>query len=413
MLHPRQNPARSAGLRPAPGEAVLSDADCVALLQWMLRHDTTAQQGREEGFVRELAAYLAERGIASTIVPGDEGRANLVATIDSGRAGPHLVFCGHCDTVPLGDRTWRRQPFGGEVEGGRIHGRGSSDMKGGLAALVASLLDLSASADWSGRLTLAVAYGEETGSEGARLMAGDGSLGAFDAMVIAEPTSNGVVRTHKGALWLSVTATGRTGHGSMPQMGLNALEMVIRLSDGLHQLAALEASDPLLGKPTICLTRLHGGTQVNVIPDRAVAEFDLRTLPGQDHEAIIAEIRNVAQEIEAGYAGGKIVVEMLNSLPALDTPAQSPVILAALESRHGLGLSGDEAGGASYFTDGSVLQVLGRDILILGPGDPGEAHQTDESLDLSDFLASRLIYTGIARRLLCLSAETESSLRRP
>lgn len=380
----------------------------------MLRHDTTAQQGREEGFVVELAAYLAERGVGSRIVRGDVGRANLVASIESGRPGSHIVFCGHSDTVPLGDRPWRKQPFGGEVEGGRIHGRGSSDMKGGVAALVASFLDFAAFDDWSGRLTLAVAFGEETGSEGARLMVGDGSLDAFDAMIIAEPTCNRAVRAHKGALWLAVTAVGRTGHGSMPQMGLNALEMIIRLGDRLRHLDALGASDPLLGQPTICLTRLQGGTQVNVIPDRAAAEFDMRTLPGQEHGAILAEIEAIAREIETDFAGGSIAVEVLNSLPALDTAAQSAVIRAALESRNELGMPAGEVGGASYFTDGSVLQALGRDILILGPGDPAEAHQTDESLDLSDFLASRRIYTGIARRLLCLpDREPENSPHRP
>ena len=408
VLHPRQTPAREAPARevgfPSAGEP-LSDAGCVELLQWMLRHDTTARQGREEGFAQALADWLADRGIASRIVKGDAGRANLVAGVDSGRPGPHLVFCAHSDTVPLGDRDWCRPPFGGEVADGRIHGRGSADMKGGLAALVASFLDLSLHADWAGRLTLAVAYGEETGSEGAKLMAGDGSLDPFDAMIIAEPTSNRAVRTHKGALWFSVTATGRTGHGSMPQMGVNALEMVIRLHDRLNRLAVLDAADPLLGRPTICLTRLHGGTQVNVIPDRAVAEFDLRTLPGQDHEVILAEIRAAAREIEADYAGGGIAVELLNSLPALDTPARSAVVLAALQGRRELGLPESEAGGASYFTDGSVLQALGRDILILGPGDPAEAHQTDESLDLGDFLASRTIYTGIARRLLHVTPE--------
>lgn len=414
MRNSRQIQATSAGVLPAPEEAVLSDADCIALLQWMLRYDTTAWHGREEGFVGKLAVYLAERGIDSRIIQGDAGRANLLASIEGSRPGPHVVFCGHCDTVPLGDRAWRRPPFGGDIEGGRIHGRGSADMKGGLAALVASFLDFSASDQWSGRLTLAVVYGEETGSEGARLMAGDGTLDPFDAMIVAEPTSNRVVRTHKGALWFAVEAIGRTGHGSMPQMGLNALEMVIRLADRLHRLDALRASDSLLGTPTICLTRMQGGTQVNVIPDQAIAEFDLRTLPGQDHGAILAEIEGAAGEIEAGYAGGKIAVEMLNSLPALDTVAESPVILAALESRRDLDLPGDEVGGASYFTDGSVLQVLGRDVLILGPGDPSEAHQTDESLDLSDFLTSRRLYTGIARRLLCrCEEETEKSPRHP
>lgn len=379
---------------------ILSDDDCISLLQWMLRHDTTALQGREQGFVAELVNYLAERGVASTTIQGDDGRANLIASLDNGRAGPHLVFCGHCDTVPLGDREWKKSPFGGTVEGGRIYGRGSSDMKGGLAALIASFLDMYVRDDWSGRLSLAVTYGEETGSEGASLMAGDGSLAPFDAMIIAEPTSNRAVRCHKGVLWLGFTATGRTSHGSMPQMGLNALDMLVQFRQRLIDLDALAASDPLLGRPTICLTRLQGGTQVNVIPDRAIAEFDMRTLPGQSHDDILAAIQTIAREIEAEYEGGKIVVEPIISLPALDTPADSSIVRAALDIRHELGAPAGEAGGASYFTDGSVLQSVGTDILILGPGDPGEAHQTDESLDLSDFLTSRRIYTEMARRFL-------------
>ncbi|CAH1651899.1 Acetylornithine deacetylase [Hyphomicrobiales bacterium] len=379
---------------------ILSDDDCTALLQWMLRHDTTAQQAREAGFITKLTLYLAEQGIASRTIPGDEGRANLIASLDSGRPGPHLVFCGHCDTVPLGNRQWEKSPFGGAIEAGRIYGRGSSDMKGGLAALIASLIDIHASDDWSGRLSLAVTYGEETGSEGAGLMAGDGSLSPFDAMVIAEPTSNRAVRSHKGALWLASTATGRTSHGSMPQMGLNALEMIVCFRQKLLALEALAASDPLLGQPTICLTRLQGGTQVNVVPDRATAEFDMRTLPGQSHAEILAAIRAIAREIEAEYEGGTILVEAINSLPALDTPADSAIVRAALDTRQELGMPAAEAGGASYFTDGSVLQSLGADILILGPGDPAEAHQTDESLALSDFLAARRIYTGVARRFL-------------
>ena len=410
MAKPYDSPATGMHLP----SAALSDDDCIALLQRLLRHETTARQGREEGFVAELASYLAERGIRSRIVQGDDGRANLIADIRGGAPGPHLVFCGHSDTVPLGHRTWQKPPFGGEVDGSRIHGRGSSDMKGGLAALIASFLDFSLLDDWPGRLSLAIAYGEETGSEGARLMAGDGSLDQFDAMVIAEPTSNKVVRCHKGALWFAVRTIGRSGHGSMPQTGLNALEMAIRIADRLCRLDALGASDPLLGKPTICLTQMHGGSQVNVIPDQAIAEFDLRTLPGQDHGEILTQIKRVARQTEADFAGGKIEVQMLNSLPALQTAAQSPIIRAALESRRDLGMPEDEARGASYFTDGSVLQVLGGDILILGPGDPGQAHQTDESLDISDFLMSRRLYTGMARRFFCRADQImETSSRAP
>ncbi|MGH6773833.1 M20 family metallopeptidase [Brucella tritici] len=401
VLQLHLEPARQDNRLPVAGSGCLSDNECIALLQWMLRHDTTAQQSREAGFVTELSRYLAARSIPTAIRLGDEGRANLVATLDSGRTGPHLVFCGHCDTVPLGDREWQKPPFGGTIEGARIYGRGSSDMKGGLAALVASMLDMQVEKGWSGRLSLAVTYGEETGSEGARLMAADGSLPPFNAMVIAEPTSNRVVRAHKGALWLAFTATGRTGHGSMPQRGLNALEMVIRFRQKLLELDLFAAEDQLLGRPTICLTGMKGGAQVNVIPDRAIAEFDMRTLPGQNHDDILASIRTVARETEAEYEGGQIVVETINSLPALETAVDSGIVRAALETRSELGLTERVAGGASYFTDGSVLQTPGSDILILGPGDPGEAHQTDESLDIPDFLTARQIYTGIACRFLC------------
>lgn len=378
-----------------------TDEDCIVMLQWMLRHDTTALQSKEEGFVELLAHYLSDFGIASQILQGDHGRANLVASIESSQPGSHLVFCGHCDTVPLGDRSWSRVPFGAVIDGDRIYGRGSSDMKGGLAALIASFLDMRNNSDsWAGRISLAVTYGEETGSEGARRMAEDGSLGPFDAMVIAEPTLNKVVRSHKGALWLSVTATGRTGHGSMPHMGLNALEMIVKFKERLSELNSLSACDPLLGKPTICLTQLHGGAQVNVIPDNAIAEFDMRTLPSQCHDKILAEIEAIARQVESDFTGGNLVVEIMNSLPALATPVDSAIVCAALETKRELGMDAGTAFGASYFTDGSVLQTLGSDILILGPGDPAEAHQTDENLRLPHLFAARLIFTGIARRIL-------------
>lgn len=403
MTLSRRTPAGSTSELPVPLESAASEAGCVALLLWMLRHETSAQEGREEGFVRELARYLAERGIASRVIRGDSGRANLVARLDSGKPGPHLVFCGHCDTVPLGGQPWRRAPFGGEIDDGRIYGRGSSDMKGGLAALVSGFLDLAAMPGWVGRLSLAVTYGEETGSEGARLMAGDGSLGPFDAMIIAEPTRNRPVRSHKGAFWLRAVASGRSGHGSMPEMGVNALDLLSRLAHELRGIEALGRTDPLLGRPTVCLTRMEGGTQVNVIPDHAVAELDLRSLPGQDHAAILDEVRAVASRIEADAPGGKIVIEPIHSMPALSADAECPLVQAALETRRELGLPEVAAGGASYFTDGSILQNLGSDILILGPGDPGQAHQTDESLDLADLHIARRIYVALARRLLSTS----------
>lgn len=379
----------------------LSDLGAVSLLQWMLRHDTTASQGREAKFVADLAEYLAGFGLTSRIWPGDQGRSNLICEINGVQPGPHLVFCAHCDTVPLGRREWQYDPFGGIIADGRIHGRGSCDMKGGLAALTASFLDIAARnpADLSGRLTLAVTYGEETGSEGALVMARDGSLGPFDAMVIGEPTLNRVVRSHKGALWLRATAIGRTGHGSMPSMGVNAVNMLIDLVDRVQSMAGLGQNHALLGRPTLCLTRLEGGTQVNVIPDRAIAEFDLRSLPGQPHAALLTEIRAAAAAVEVAMPGGSLAVDIISTLPALDMPAHSPLVLRAEAARQAAGLPALLAEGASYFTDGSVLQDLGP-VVVLGPGDPAQAHQTDEHLTLEDFHTARRIYTHLANDML-------------
>ncbi|RRH73193.1 M20 family metallopeptidase [Falsigemmobacter faecalis] len=387
---------------PAARAASVAPEGALAWAQWMIQRKTVALTGSEQAFAEQLAGLLPAKAADIRVHPAGDGRANLIATCHGATPGPHIVFCGHIDTVPLGAKPWSCDPFGAEVRAGRLCGRGAADMKGGNAAMLAAFLDLADQREFPGRLSYALTFGEETGSEGAALMVKDGSLPRFDVMIIGEPTNNRIVRRHKGALWLRVSARGRTGHGSMPQMGINAIDLLTNLSAVLRDALAGLGSDPQLDRTTLCLTRLEGGVQTNVIPDFAIAEFDIRTLPGQDIERVLGIARDLARDLCTQQPGAGISFEVIASLPALDTPEDDLSLRAVAEACAALGLPEVAAGGASYFTDASLLQNLGGSVVIIGPGEPSEAHQTDESLSVEALETAVSLYREIAIRLFTL-----------
>lgn len=393
-LHPDQRSAASQ-----IEASSVSPEGALAWAQWMIQRPTVARTGCEHAFAEELASTLPAGKINVRVLPAGDGKANLVATCHGADAEPHIVFCGHIDTVPLGGEAWTCDPFGGEVRDERLWGRGAADMKGGNAAMLAAFLALSAEPTFSGTLSYALTFGEETGSEGAAMMVKDGSLPRFDVMIIAEPTDNRIVRRHKGALWLRVTARGRTGHGSMPDMGINAIDLLTGLAANLRDVLEGLERDPQLGLTTLCLTRLEGGVQTNVIPDSAIAEFDIRTLPGQDIERLLEVAQEVARKLCDRQPGAEISFQILTALPPLDTPQDDPILRIVAEARTALGLSEGLPEGASYFTDASLLQTLGGSTVIIGPGSPAEAHQTNESMSLDALATAETLYRDIAIRL--------------
>lgn len=365
--------------------------DVVELTRALIRFDTVNPPGREEECARFLAGLLAEAGFAVRLDPFGPGRVNLLATLAGAADAPSLCLTGHLDTVPLGGARWERDPFAGEIADGRLYGRGSCDMKGGVAAMVVAALAAAASPARNGGLVLLLTGGEETGCEGARHFAERGGAGPVGAVLVAEPTDNRPLVAHKGVLWLQATTSGTTAHGSMPEHGDNAVYKAARAAVALEAYDFAVAPHPLLGRPTLNLGTIHGGTNTNSVPDRAVMTVDIRTVPGQSH----AEVRDRL----AARLGPGVGLEPLVDLPGIHTdPGDGWVRQVAAAAAEVTGET-VPAGGASYFTDASVLvPAFGTPpTVVLGPGDPAVAHRTDEWCSLERLRQAVEIYTSLVR----------------
>jgi len=367
--------------------------DPVTLTQQLVRFDTINPTSPELDCARFLAELLEGGGFSVRLHEFAPGRASLVARAPGGN-GPPLCFAGHIDTVPLGATPWTRNPFSGETDAGRLYGRGSSDMKSGIAALACAALDLVRTGTLrKAGLTLVFVAGEETGCEGAAHLARtSGALGTAGAMVVGEPTDGQPLVGHKGALWLEARTRGVTAHGSMPERGVNAIYRAARAVAALESFRFEVPPDPLLGRPTLNVGTIRGGLNVNSVPDEAVIGIDIRTVPAQRH----AQVR----EDLARALGAEVELSSRVDVPGVRTDERDPFIeqvLDLVQRRQG---RRPAPASAPYFTDASILTPAfgGIPTVILGPGELVQAHQTDEYAEVPRIEETTELYTELGKR---------------
>lgn len=363
--------------------------DAVELTRRLVAFDTINPPGQERLCAEFLAGLLAEAGFEVVLDFLDDSRASLVARLGD-RDAP-LAFTGHLDTVPLGAAPWTQDPFAGAIVDGRLYGRGSSDMKSGVAAFaVAAIAEAERVKQGGPGVMLAITAGEETGCDGAHSLVEGGHLGKAGALLVGEPTANKVCVGHRGALWLKATTRGVTAHGSMPELGDNAVYKAARAIGRLEAFDFNVARHPVLGGPTLNVGTVSGGLNINSVPDRATIGIDIRTVPGMAHGAL--------REGLTGHMGEGAEVETLFDLPGVWTEPAHPWVrrVAAIVGA----VTGEPFApqAVPYFTDASVITpALGNlPTLILGPGEPHLAHQTDEYCRVDRIEAAAEIY----RRLI-------------
>ena len=331
--------------------------DALDLACELVRLDTRG--GGESAAAAILASRLEDAGLSVTVHETRPGRANLVAR--HGDDTP-VTLTGHLDTVPADETAWSFDPLAGDVVDGRLRGRGSSDMKAGVAAAVVAATEHVRA---GGRgVQVVLTFGEETGCEGAREIPAD-ALSPSGTLLVAEPTANRVVLGHKGVLWLVLRASGIPAHGSRPDLGHNALVDLARAAVRIHEYDGWPAS-ATHGATTANVGMMRAGVQPNVVPDRAALTVDLRLVPGDTADAAEATV--------VGLAGSPVATERLVELPLIDTDPGR--VARAVEL-----LGGGTAQYATYFTDASVLSAAlgGADTIVYGPGEAEQAHVTDET----------------------------------
>jgi len=368
-------------------------AAVVELTRELVATRTINPPGEEEKAASLLAARLSDAGLEVVEHEFAPGRTSLVARTRTRGERPALCLTGHLDTVPLGGADWSRDPFSGESDGDRLYGRGTSDMKGGTAAIVVAAERIAALGAGAAGLELVLCAGEETGCEGALALAGaDGALGRCGAVLVAEPTTNYPCVAHKGVVWADAVARGRTAHGSMPHLGENAIYKLARAVARLEDFS-LEASEhPLLGMPTISLGTFSGGININSVPDFATAGIDVRTVPGMSGDGVLSAL--------AERLGEEVELEPRVVLEAIDTDPGDEWVQDVFSVMEPLIGEAPSARGLAYFTDAAALSpAYGTPpTIICGPGDAEQAHRTDESCSMAALEASAEGFFDIGRR---------------
>jgi succinyl-diaminopimelate desuccinylase len=368
-----------------------SDRDAVALTRELLRFDTVNPPGQERACARHAGALLEGWGFSVDYHEYAEGRTSVVARAGGSGSRAPLCLTGHIDTVALGTAAWKRDPFAGETDGDRLYGRGSSDMKSGVAAILLAARATAKKLPGTAGLVIVLTAAEEGGCIGSQHLVRTSLLGRAGAMVVGEPTSNYPLVGHKGSLKFHAKFRGVSAHGSMPELGVNAIYKAARA------VAALEGFDfrvrphAVMGGPTMNVGTFEGGQGVNMVPDEASIGVDIRTVPGMDHEGLLARLRD--------SLGGDAELDVFSDMnPVWTEPGQEWV-------QRVFDICGKHLGArpqpktAPYNTDaGNLLKAYaGAPTVVLGPGEPQLAHQTDEYCSTARLREAVAIYEAIIR----------------
>ncbi|HZQ98340.1 MAG TPA: M20 family metallopeptidase [Chloroflexota bacterium] len=382
--------------------AAIDRDELVDVARAAVRVPTVNPPGDERALADQLAARLRAGTIAVELLHHDPARASLVGRVRGRGERPGLILTGHLDVVGPGEQPWRHDPFGGEVVDGRLYGRGSADMKGALAAMVAAALAIARTgAPIGGDLVLGFTAGEETDSFGAQALADAGLLDGADAVVIGEPTDLDVYIAEKGNLWLEITTSGRTAHASMPHLGRNAIYAMADVLEALESYRFPDPPHPLLGSPTLSVGTIRGGVRTNVVPDACAIEVDVRTLPGQSHERVAADVQELLAEVRRRRPELDVRVRLAYGRGAVATPPDAPIVREVVGAVADVVGRAPEPRGVMYATDGAVLvPALGIPMAICGPGPRELAHQTDEHVAVDALVAAARIYALVALRHL-------------
>jgi succinyl-diaminopimelate desuccinylase len=342
------------------------------------------------------------------------GRPNVIGELagDRGPDGPLLLLEGHTDVVTPGDRAaWSHDPFGAEVVGGRLYGRGAADMKAGVAAMLfAARAIQQAGAPFAGRLRLLVPVDEEGLMLGVKTLVERGHADGAAGAIVCEPEEREVCVAQKGSLRLRLLSFGRIAHGAMPEEGVNALAGMARLLGRVIDLEARIQAEhgihPLLGKPyitpTVARAPLSGdASQVNCLPDACDAFLDIRSLPSMSHAALIERIRGLMDELRAEQPAYRFDLETIDDRPATEIPVDHPLVeVVASAHRHVYG-SAPAYGGVPGSTDGTILvRERGIPVVVYGPGDKRIPHQPDEFVDLDEVIRAARVYIVAALMFL-------------
>lgn len=348
----------------------------------------------EAEMAQACMSWLRGWGLDTQVVEVAPKRFNVVATLE-GR-GPTLLLNGHLDTVGVDGMTVA--PFQGDLLHGRIIGRGSCDMKAGVASLLAAANRLAAGGPRP-NLVVALTADEEHASLGmdALMRAGVGA----DLAVVCEPTRLAVMPAHKGFVWIEASFIGRAAHGSRPELGVDAIRhagLYLAALDGYAAELTARRAHPLLAHGSFHAGTIRGGTAESVYPDQCELLLERRTMPGETPEAVLAEFQGVLDQVRARESSVRASLQMTLARPGTEVPVSSRLVQGLLEAGEAHGVQ-PVVEGMTAWVDAAFLNESGIPAVCFGPGDIAQAHTADEWVDASQIYACADVLESFARGL--------------
>jgi succinyl-diaminopimelate desuccinylase len=409
--------------------------ELIQLTQDLIRIPSVRRPGEgEKNVALFLSHLLEEMGLDVVVEEVEPGSPNVIAVLQGQEEGPCLMFECHTDVVTEGDAAeWRYGPYDGKLIGNRIYGRGACDTKGNLTAAVKAVQAVSQSGlPFKGRILLGILVDEEGMMSGVKHFIRQGWANGVHAAIICEPVDNRLCITQKGALRAELISSGKMSHGAMPLTGLNPIPPMVSILEKFKQLEEEEierlGKNPLLGYPSITPTVLQapvkGEPQLNVVPYQCRTLLDIRTVPGQSHEALKKQLEDIVREeersvnesldsgplkeiresIEKGLSKGLLFEAKLNIFedrPWTKTSPEEPLVQAVSRGYQMVVGQAPVFDGVPGATDGTFLSAwAGIPILTLGAGKWTIPHQKDEWVSVDDLCLTAKIYAASALEFL-------------
>lgn len=371
----------------------------IKILQDVIQLETP--NGNEEIVALYYKNLLEAHGIESQLIQYADGRANLVAELKGNEEGKILAVSGHMDVVYAGNPDlWAYPPYGAEIYDGVMYGRGTTDMKAGLTALIIAMIELKESGqDFSGTVRLLACVGEEIGMLGSKQLTDLGYTEDIDGMIIAEPSTPYYNTKHKGSIQYQVIAHGRAAHSSTPEKGVNTIQLIndfINKTNVKIDEAAATAENDMLGKMLNVFTMIEGGNQINSVPEYTVLSGNARTIPEVGNDVVVGIFKDVIEDINAN-SQGTLELNLLQNNQYADGDNDSALVdLIKVEDPQA------ENRGLGGATDGSNFTNVDNkfDFVIYGPGRIDSAHTIDESIEVDQYLAFIDKYVNIYKGYL-------------
>lgn len=392
----------------------------IALTQKLVQIESVFRndgKGNEQEVANYVAEYLRSLnlGIEVHMEEVAPGRPNVIGIIDSKKPGKTLLFEGHTDVVTEGNRdAWAYDPFGAEIITGRMYGRGTNDTKGNLACMITAvqsiLLDQE---EFTGKIILCIPCDEEGLMLGIKHFIAQGWADGVDGAIICEPEENQVCIAQRGAIRLRVDIYGKMAHGAISWSGINPNWRMARFITEMEKLEKEEqerlGEDPFLKWPSITPTILQapviGDAQINVIPDQCMTTLDIRTVPAQNHDELLAKIEAIIARMKESDPDFKVELTVLDNRPATFTERTNPIVEAVHHAVKQVLQKEPIYNGVPGATDGTFLHVHGIPIVTIGAGDRDIPHQINEYVDIEELAETTAIYRKAA--LLFLAGDDQ------